>query len=182
MLSPHVYPAIGQRGEIDSECLYIHHPSRRLDLQSPLALRPISHAHSPDLTDNAYLTGVHLTDSATTSFFKIHLYIPKSTPNDIINIVAAQLEDMHKQEIQTSSGQLQTTMTVGSDMDTRDSTFLDDEPIASGTYLTSKDLEGTPHAHVVTLPTFSPVTYGRTLLASRQLRWTTTLPQTRIPN
>ena len=34
MLSPHAYPAIGQRGEIDNDCLYIHHPSRRLDLQS----------------------------------------------------------------------------------------------------------------------------------------------------
>ena len=32
MLSPHVYPTIGQRGEIDNNCLYIHHPSRRLDL------------------------------------------------------------------------------------------------------------------------------------------------------
>jgi hypothetical protein len=31
MLSPHVYPAVGQRGEIDNDCLYIHHPSRRLD-------------------------------------------------------------------------------------------------------------------------------------------------------
>jgi len=67
MLSPRVYPAIGQRGEIDNDCLYIHHPWRRLDLQSPLALRPISHAHSPDLIDNMYLTGLHSTDSATTS-------------------------------------------------------------------------------------------------------------------
>ena len=73
-------------------------------------------------------------------------------------------------------------MTAGPIMDTRDSTFLDDEPIASGTYLTSKYLEGTPHALVVTLPTFTPAIYGLTLLASRQPRWTTTLPQTSIPN
>jgi hypothetical protein len=32
MLSPHVYPAIDRRGEIDIDCLSIHHPSRRLDL------------------------------------------------------------------------------------------------------------------------------------------------------
>ena len=76
MFSPRVYPAIGQRGEIDNDCLYIHHPLRRLDLLSPLALRPISHAHSPDLIDNMYLTGVHSTDSVTTSDFTIHLYIP----------------------------------------------------------------------------------------------------------
>jgi hypothetical protein len=49
MLSPHVHPAIGRHGEIDNDCLYIHHPSIRLDLQSKLALRPTSHAHSPDL-------------------------------------------------------------------------------------------------------------------------------------
>ena len=73
MLSPHVYPAVGQRGEIDNDCLYIHHHSRRLDLQSPLAFRPISPAHSPDLIDNAYLTGIHSADSATTSAFTVHL-------------------------------------------------------------------------------------------------------------
>ena len=64
---------------------------------------------------------------------------------------------------------------------TLDTTFLDDEPIASGTYSTSQHLDGTPHAHVSTLPTFSPVTYGLTLLASRQLRWSTYLPQSIIP-
>jgi len=96
MPSPHVYLAIGQRGKIDNDCLYIHHPSRRLDLQSPLALRPISPAISPDLIDNAYLTGVNSTDSATTNAFTIHLYIPKSTPNVIANVIAAQMEDMHK--------------------------------------------------------------------------------------
>jgi hypothetical protein len=63
-----------------------------------------------------------------------------------------------------------------------ENTFLDDEQIASGTYVTSPQLEGTPHAHVVTLPTFSLAAYGLTLLASRQLRWTTNIPQTSIPS
>ncbi len=67
-------------------------------------------------------------------------------------------------------------MTVDSMTNIYDTTFLDDEPIASGTYLTSKHLEGAPHAHVITLPTFSPATYGLTLLTSRQLRCTATLP------
>ena len=102
MLCPHFYPTVGQRGELDNDCIYIHHPSRRLDLQSPLALRPISADHSPDLIDNLYLAGVHSTDSATTSAFMIHLYISESTPNDITNITAAQLEDMRNQGIQTS--------------------------------------------------------------------------------
>jgi hypothetical protein len=90
-------------------------------------------------------------------------------------------EDMHNQGIQTSSTQLHTTMTIDSFTSTHDTTFLDDEPIASGTYLASKHLKGTPHAHVITLPTFSSATYGLTLLASRQLRWSTTLPQTSTP-
>jgi hypothetical protein len=59
---------------------------------------------------------------------------------------------------------------------TFDNTFLDDEQITSGTYVTSPHLEGTPHAHVVTLPTFSPSASGLTLLASRQLRWTNNIP------
>ena len=61
-------------------------------------------------------------------------------------------------------------MTIDCFKNIHDTTFLDDEHIASGTYLTSKHLDGTPHAHVITLPTFSPATYGLTLLASRQLR------------
>jgi len=182
MLSPHVYPAIVQRGEIDNYYLYVHHPSRRLDLQSPLALRPISPDHSPYLVDNLYLTGVHSTDSATTSAFTIHLYIPKSASHDITNIVAAQREDMHKQGIHNSPAQLQTTMIVDSMTNTYDTTFIDEEPIASGTFLTSKHLEEIPHAHVITMSTFSPATYGLTLLASRQLRLSTTLPQTSIPH
>ena len=72
-------------------------------------------------------------------------------------------------------------MTVDPVMDAYDTTFLDDEPIVSGTYLNSKHLEGTSHAHMITLPTFSPATHALTLLASRQLRWTTTLPHTSIP-
>ena len=65
---------------------------------------------------------------------------------------------------------------------TYDTIFLDDEQIASGTCVTSHHMEGTPHAHVVTLPTFSSGTYGLTLLASRRLRWTTNIPQTNIPS
>ena len=73
-------------------------------------------------------------------------------------------------------------ITIDSMNNTFDTTFLDDEEIASGTYVTSPRLEGTPHAHVVTLPKFSPATYGLTLMASRQLRWTTNIPQMSIPS
>ena len=73
-------------------------------------------------------------------------------------------------------------MTIDATTDTHDTTFLDDNRNASGTYVTSPHLEGTPHAHIVTIPTcLSSATYGLTLLASRQLRWTSTLPCTCIP-
>jgi hypothetical protein len=136
----------------------------------------------PKLIDNLDLTGVHSTDSMTTSAFMIHLLIPEPTSDVTINIVAAQLEDMIKQGIHTSPEQLHQMITVDNMNNTYDTTFLDDEHIASGTYVTSQHMEGTPHAHVVTLPTFSPAAYGLTLLASRQLRWTTNIPHTSIPS
>jgi hypothetical protein len=128
-----------------------------------------------------YLTGVHSTDSATISAFIIHIYLPDSIPEDIINIIAAQFDDMQKEGMQTFHDQLHSTMTADAISDTFDTTFLDDEPIASGTYVTSSRMEGTPHAHVVSLSTCSPSTYGLTLIGSRHLRWTTTLSHTSIP-
>jgi hypothetical protein len=41
-----------------------------------------------------YLTGVYSTDSATTSAFLIHIYIPEATPEDIITIISRQLKEM----------------------------------------------------------------------------------------
>jgi len=83
---------------------------------------------------------------------------------------------MIKQGIHTSPDQLQQMITVDNMNNTFDTTFLDDEQIASGTYVTSPHLEGTPHARVVTLPTFSTMAYVLILLAIRRLRWTTNIP------
>ena len=90
---------------------------------------------------------------------------------------------MRKQGIHTSPNQLHHMMTVDNVNNTFDTIFLDDEQIATGTYVTSPHLEGTPHAHdVARLPTLSPAPYGLTLLASRRLRWTTNISQTNIPS
>jgi hypothetical protein len=78
MYSPRVHPFVGKRGELDNYCLYFHHPSRRLELQTSLALIPISSYHSPELIDNMYFIGIHSTDSATASTFLIYLCIPHS--------------------------------------------------------------------------------------------------------
>ncbi len=82
MHSPHVQPAVGRRGELDNDCLYLHHPSRRLDLKSPLTLTPISPIHIPELIDNLYLTGVYSNDSSTTNAFLFYIYIPDASPDD----------------------------------------------------------------------------------------------------
>jgi len=63
----------------------------------------------------------------------IHLYVPDATSDDIVNIIAAQLDDMHNQGIHTSSAQLHATMTIDSFTDIHNTTFLDDEPVAYGT-------------------------------------------------
>ncbi len=99
MYSTLVHPAAGHRGELDNDCIYLNHPSRRLDLHSPLALAPLSQHHSPELIDILYLTGVYSTDSTTTSAFLIHIYIPKATPEDITNKISMQLNEMQKEGI-----------------------------------------------------------------------------------
>ncbi len=55
----------------------------------------------------------------------INIHIPESTSDDITNIVAAQLKDMHKHGIQTSHAQLHTIMTIDSMTNTLDTIFLD---------------------------------------------------------
>ena len=96
-------------GELDNDCIYLHHPSRRLDLQSPLALTPLTQHHSPELIDNLYLTGVYSTDSSTTSAFLIHIYIPETTPEDIITVILRQLQEMQRGGILNQRKTYQTT-------------------------------------------------------------------------
>jgi len=62
------------------------------------------------------------------------------------------------------------SMTAHPRADTHHTTYLDYEHISQATNKTSEHLEGVPHAYIVTAPTFSPTTYGLTLLASIPLR------------
>jgi len=176
MHSPNVHPTARCRGDLDNDCLYLYHPSRRLDLQSSLALAPLSPNHSPELIDNLYLTGVYSIDSATTSAFLIHIYIPKATPDDIVSIISMQINDMQKAGILNHADDYIGTMTVHPLVDTHHTTYLDDERLSKMMTILSPYLEGTPHAYIVTTRTFSPATYGLTLLVIRQLRWTASIP------
>jgi len=82
----------------------------------------------------------------------------------------------------TSSGHLHNIMRVNPLTYTYLTTYSDDEHIAPEMTMTLPHLEGVPHAHIVTMPTFCPPTYGLTLLTSRELRWTSNLPQLTSPS
>jgi hypothetical protein len=107
----------------------------------------------------------------------VYIYIPKATADDIANILSAQLDDMQKSGALNSTTNLTSSMTVDPLTDTHLTTYLDDEHITQTTNMMSPHLESVPHAYIVTTPTFSPAT----LLASRQLMYTSNLPAACIP-
>jgi hypothetical protein len=52
MLDTIIYPSVVDRDDIlQSDPIYCYHPSVRHDLQSPLALNPISPTHNPILVE-----------------------------------------------------------------------------------------------------------------------------------
>jgi len=130
MHSPHVHPTAGRKGELDNNCLYLHHPSRRLELQSPLALASLSPNHSPELIDNLYLTGVYSTNSSTTKAFLIFIYIPEATPDDIASIIFMQLNEMQKAGALNHADDYTGTMRVHRLVNTNHTTYLDDEQLS----------------------------------------------------
>jgi hypothetical protein len=58
---------------------------------------------------------------------------------------------------------------------------LDDEPIANNTQVIPFQFNTCPYSFTTTLPAFSTATYGLLLLASKQTKWTASLPNTFIP-
>ncbi len=117
----------------------------------------------------------------TTNVFMIYANIPDATSQDIARLVAMQLDVMKAEGIQTSSEHLKTTMTVEPDKFPHYYNSIDDEPIQTDIDILFPHLERAPYMHGVTLPKFTLTTYGLTLLASRQLKWTTGTPPTTIP-
>ena len=120
--------------------MYIHHPSRRLDLQSPLALNPISPSHTPELIDNLYLTGVYSNDSTTTSAFLIYIYLPEATPADISTILCNNLDEMNKNNVLSPTDNYNNSITAHLLTDTYHTTYLDDEHISNATTVTAEHL------------------------------------------
>jgi hypothetical protein len=87
---------------------------------------------------------------------------------------------MQKSGVLSPSDMYTNTMTVHPLTDPQHTTYFGDEHINQATNVTSEHLQDIPHAYIITTPTFSPTTYGLTLLASRQHRWTYNIPKQNI--
>jgi hypothetical protein len=79
-----VYPTAANRDNIlDTDSIYLYHPSPRQDMQNPLALTPMSPAHSPVLIENQYLTGVHSAKDPNVSTYTNYIYLPHDDSHKI---------------------------------------------------------------------------------------------------
>jgi hypothetical protein len=99
-LDKNVYPTAVDRDNIlETDPIYLNHPSPRQDLQSSFALTPLSSAHSPVLIENQYLTGVHSAKDPNVSTYKTYMYLPheinhKTTISTILNNQIAQMQSV----------------------------------------------------------------------------------------
>ena len=96
-IDKNVYPTATNRTTVlETDPIYLYHPSPRQDLQSPLALNPLSPAHSPILLENHYLTGVHSAKDPNISTYNIFLYLPHDVNHrtTITRILESQLTQM----------------------------------------------------------------------------------------
>ena len=79
-IKKNVYPTAANRDNIlDTDPIYLYHPSPRQDMQSSLALAPVTPAHSPVLIENRYLAGVHSANDPNVSTYTIYMYLPPTT-------------------------------------------------------------------------------------------------------
>jgi hypothetical protein len=60
------------RADLPSDLVYLHHPSARHDLPSPLALHPASWVYSPVFVDNYYITGAHSSNSLNEDNYDVY--------------------------------------------------------------------------------------------------------------
>ena len=130
-------------------------------MQSPLALTPLSPAHSPILLDNQYLTGVHSAKDPNINTYKIYMYLPRDVDHKttILTILTNQLVQMQSAGLPKSPEGMDALHVQ------ENSTYpvcpkLDDEPITSTTEVMPSQLRTCPYSFTLTLPTFNIVAYG----------------------
>jgi hypothetical protein len=134
------------------------------------------------LIENQNLTGVHSTKDPNISFYTIFMYLPHDADHKTIikTILTNQLAHMQTARIPTSPEELD-ALRVQENSTYPVQTEYDDEPITITTQVTPSQLNTRPYSFTITLPTFSTAAYGLLLLASRQTRWSTSIPETLIP-
>jgi len=174
--------ATNRNNILDTDPIYLYHPSPRQELQSPLALTPLSPAHSPVLIENQFLKGVHSAKYPNVNTYTIYMYLPHDIDHEtaIHLILNNQLANMQSTGLPTSPEGLDALQVQ------EKSTYpvrqeLDDEPITNTTEVISPQLRTCLYSFTITLPTFNSAAYGLPLLASRQVRWSTNVPATLIP-
>jgi hypothetical protein len=105
-LTEHVYsPAIDHDNILQTDPIYIYHPSAIQDAQSPLALTLISPAHSPNLIENQCVTGLHSTNDPNVSTYVIFVYLSHdaSYKDTTKTLITAQLSGMQKEGLPKGS-------------------------------------------------------------------------------
>jgi hypothetical protein len=109
-LDQDVFPSVVDRAKLlqsDTICLY--HPSARQYLQSPLAIAPLSPAHSLFLIENRYLTGFHSAKDPNVRTYTICMYLTHETyyKDTIKTIITRQLTNMQTDELLASTVELE---------------------------------------------------------------------------
>ena len=107
------------------------------------------------------------TSHATISDFLAYIYIPEAASVDISDILSAQLDEMQQAGALSSANNHTSSMIAHPLLGTHLTTYLEDKHIILTMSMTSRDMEGVPHAYIVTTLTFATTTYGLTLLASK---------------
>jgi hypothetical protein len=104
-LDKNVYPtAVNRDNVLETDPIYLYHPSPRHDLQSPLAVTPLSPSHSPVLIENQYLAAVHSAKDPNVSTYTIFMYLPHDADHNtsIPTILTTQLTHMQSAGLPTS--------------------------------------------------------------------------------
>jgi hypothetical protein len=133
------------------------------------------------LIENHYLTGVHSAKDPNISSYTIFMYLPHDADHKTIikTILASQLVHMQGDGLPTSPEGLDALQVK------ENSTYpvqpeYDDKPLTGTTQVLPPQLHTCPYTFTITLPTFCTAAYGLLLLASRQKRWSTSIPETLI--
>ena len=182
-LDKNVYPTTVDRDNVlESDPIYLHHPSPRQDLQSPLALTPLSPAQSPVLIENQCLTGVHSAKDTNVITYTIFMYLPHDADHKTIikTILTNRLVHMQPAGLPTSPEGLDALQVQDNSAYSVQSEY-GDEPITNTTQVTPSQLNTCPCSFTIILPTFTTTTYGLLFLANRQTRWSTSIPDSLIP-